>query len=100
MGPMLHLARYSIGAERGAGCQLSHILELRSCTCLALKRVHPTQCGTHSPSCPAPAAPRLEAEVASLEAHLDGMRSVYMLNADKLEYNVRVLCEWHGVSCI
>lgn len=31
--------------------------------------------------------------MASLEAHLDGMRSVYMLNADKLEYNVRVLCE-------
>lgn len=37
---------------------------------------------------------RLEGEVASLEAHLDGMRSVYMLNADKLEYNMRVLCEW------
>ncbi|GAB4823123.1 hypothetical protein N2152v2_010169 [Parachlorella kessleri] len=36
---------------------------------------------------------RLEGEVASLEAHLDSMRSVYMLNADKLEYNVRVLSE-------
>lgn len=37
---------------------------------------------------------RLESEVASLEAHLDAMRSVYMLNADKLQYNVRVLCEY------
>ncbi len=37
--------------------------------------------------------PRLEGEVASLRAHLDSMQSVYMLNADKLHYNVRVLCE-------
>lgn len=37
---------------------------------------------------------RLEKEVESLEAYLDSMRSVYILNADKLEYNVRVLCEW------
>ena len=34
---------------------------------------------------------RLEDEVASLESHLDGMRSVYAINADKLEYNYCVL---------
>ena len=46
-------------------------------------------CDVAAAICPS----RLEGEVASLEAHLDSMRSVYMLNADKLEYNVRVLSE-------
>ena len=39
---------------------------------------------------------RLEDEVARLESHLDNMRSVYALNADKLEYNYRVLGEYQG----
>ena len=34
---------------------------------------------------------RLEAEVASLETHLDTVKATYMLNADKLDYNYRVL---------
>jgi len=29
--------------------------------------------------------------VAALEAHLDGVKAAYALNADKLDYNYRVL---------
>ncbi|KAL4436661.1 hypothetical protein ABPG75_003800 [Micractinium tetrahymenae] len=36
---------------------------------------------------------KLEAEVASLEVHLDSIKAAYMLNADKLDYNYRVLVE-------
>lgn len=34
---------------------------------------------------------RLEGEVAALEAHLDGIKAAYACNADKLDYNYRVL---------
>ena len=36
---------------------------------------------------------RLETDVANLEQHLAKMRAVYQLNAEKLEYNYRVLVE-------
>ena len=36
---------------------------------------------------------RLETDVANLEQHLAHMRAVYQLNAEKLEYNYRVLVE-------
>ena len=36
---------------------------------------------------------RLETDVANLEQHLGAMRAVYQLNAEKLEYNYRVLVE-------
>ena len=36
---------------------------------------------------------RLETDVANLEQHLARMRAVYQLNAEKLEYNYRVLVE-------
>lgn len=39
---------------------------------------------------------RLEADVASLEVHVDSLKAAYMLNADKLDYNHRVLGEWRG----
>jgi hypothetical protein len=32
--------------------------------------------------------------VAALERHLDGVKAAYMLNADKLDYNYRVLGGW------
>jgi hypothetical protein len=36
---------------------------------------------------------RLETDIASLEQHLETMRAAYQLNAEKLEYNYRVLRE-------
>ncbi|KAL4435227.1 hypothetical protein ABPG77_001909 [Micractinium sp. CCAP 211/92] len=36
---------------------------------------------------------KLEADVASLEVHLDSVKAIYLLNADKLDYNHRVLVE-------
>jgi hypothetical protein len=39
---------------------------------------------------------RLEADVAALELHLDGIRATHALNTDKLDYNYRVLGGWRG----
>lgn len=36
---------------------------------------------------------RLESDIAVLEQHLETMRATYQLNAEKLEYNYRVLLE-------
>lgn len=36
---------------------------------------------------------RLESDIAVLEQHLEQMRATYQLNAEKLEYNYRVLLE-------
>lgn len=36
---------------------------------------------------------RLESDIALLEQHLETMRATYQLNAEKLEYNYRVLLE-------
>lgn len=36
---------------------------------------------------------KLELDIQSLEQHLETMRATYQLNAEKLEYNYRVLLE-------
>jgi dynein regulatory complex protein 1 len=41
----------------------------------------------------APGAGRLEGDIAVLEQHLETMRATYQLNAEKLDYNYRVLLE-------
>lgn len=50
-----------------------------------------TCCPMPSSHHPRPLLCRLEGEVAALEAHLDGVKAAYALNADKLDYNYRVL---------
>ena len=40
---------------------------------------------------------RLDAELAALELHLDGIRTTHALNIDKLDYNYRVLGEVTGL---
>jgi dynein regulatory complex protein 1 len=42
---------------------------------------------------PAPSGCRLESDIAVLEQHLETMRATYQLDAEKLEYNYRVLLE-------
>jgi hypothetical protein len=42
---------------------------------------------------------RLESDIAVLEQHLETMRATYQLNAEKLEYNYRVLLERDAGGC-
>lgn len=63
------------------------------CT-LPLPPPHPRH-HLHSP----PLAARLESDIAVLEQHLEVMRATYQLNAEKLEYNYRVLLERDAGAC-